>query len=138
MATPRDANARKYYRVAKQRLEEARLIFDKIGLSAATVYLAGYAIECMLKALTLEWTPVRQRPEMLKSLKDDFGHNLRRLRAALVEQNLHPPREVLGELLYACSWSPDLRYEPGPGDPKEAERFLAAAKSIVIWADGRI
>jgi hypothetical protein len=53
MPLPQDLNARKYYRVAKQRLAEAELILVKLQLAAAAQYLAGYAVECTLKALLL-------------------------------------------------------------------------------------
>ena len=46
--------------------------------------------------------------------------------------------EVIRSFLFVSSWSPDLRYEPGPGDSVEAARFLKEAKAIVIWADRSI
>jgi len=137
MAIPLDSDARKYYRVAKQRLVEAE-IFMRNDLPAAAIYLAGYSIECILKSLLLVVTPPGGRQDMLKSLKDDFGHNLPRLRAGLIERGARPPKNVAGELVFVTSWSPELRYEPGPGDPEEAERFVTAAKRIVVWADGRM
>lgn len=138
MVVPRDIHARKYYRVAKQRLEEGELVLVKLDRPSAAVYLLGYAIECILKALLIELSPINEREETLRSLKEDFGHNLRRLRAGVVGRGVAIPRPVLSHLLFVSSWSPELRYEPGPGDRREAERFLAATKDIVTWADGSI
>src|SRR5437016_5864748 len=138
MPMPRDPDARKYYRAALQRLREAELIFDNLGLSAAAIYLTGYSIECILKALLLNMTRAKDRTTLLGSLRSDFGHNLRRLRTETFARGATPPLGVARDLLFVSSWSPDLRYEPGPGDPVEAERFLRAARSIVVWADGRI
>ena len=138
MTLPRDPDARKYYRVAGQRLLEAELVFRKIGLSAAAIYLTGYSVECILKALILVLTAPRQRANTLQLLREDFGHGLRRLRVAVVQRGPDIPRAVSRELVYLSSWSPELRFEPGPGDPKQAARFLAAARAVFAWADGRI
>jgi hypothetical protein len=138
MVVPRDIHARKYYRVAKQRLEEGELVLVKLDRPSAAVYLLGYAIECILKALLIELAPTNERDETRRALKEDFGHNLRRLRAGVVQRGVAVPRPILSQLLFVSSWSPELRYEPGPGDRREAERFLAATKDIVIWADGSI
>jgi HEPN domain-containing protein len=135
MGMPKDPNALKFFRVAKQRLNEASLIFDRLSLSSVSIYLAGYSIECILKALILERTPRSRRDEIQLSLKEDFGHSLSRLRRGLIEQRVAIPRKVMDELVYAYTWSPRLRYEPGPGDAATAQRFLTAAKSIVDWAD---
>ena len=110
----------------------------KLDRPSAAVYLLGYAIECILKALLIELSPINEREETLRSLKEDFGHNLRRLRAGVVGRGVAIPRPVLSHLLFVSSWSPELRYEPGPGDRREAERFLTATKDIVTWADGSI
>ena len=138
MALPTDTDVRKYYRVAMQRLDEARQILMNLELAAAAIYLTGYAVECMLKALVLSHTPRVARKRMLQSLKDDFGHNLRRLRAEIIARGVVPRPDIVRELLFVSSWSPELRYEPGPGDPREAARFLDAATAILAWADGRI
>lgn len=138
MGIPRDADARKYYRVAKQRLEDAELLQrEKIERYAASIYLAGYVIECVLKSLLLHTTR-KNRPEMRRALKEDFGHNLRRLHDRLTELGLSMPKNISGNLLFVASWSPELRYEPGPGNPTDAKKFLSCAKAIVEWADGRM
>jgi HEPN domain-containing protein len=138
MTMPRAADAPKYYRVATQRLADAELILKVLDRPSAAMYLAGYAVECILKALMLALTPPRRQSAVLKSLKTDFGHNLGRLRAAVIQRGGNPPQNVGRELLFVSSWSPELRYEPGPGDAKEAERFIAAVRSIVEWADRRM
>ena len=144
MGVPKDLNARKYYRVAKQRLEEAELILTKLQLPAAAQYLAGYGVECILKTLPLVTTPERQRPAMADLIKRDdkkenrFGHNLRGLRAGLTKRGVSFPREVISGLTFVLTWSPDARYEPGLGSFSDATQFLKAVRSVVIWADGRM
>ena len=138
MGIPQDKNALKYYRVAKQRLNEAELILSKAELPAAAIYIAGYAVECILKALLLIQTPAGKRTGMLKSLKDDFGHDLYGLYEGAQGRGANPPPGVSRELSYVSSWSPEQRYTPGPGNPKDAQRFIKSASVILDWADGKM
>jgi len=55
MALPRSPEARLFYQAAKQRFEDA--LFLLAGRRTAAVYLAGYAVECMLKTLILSRAP---------------------------------------------------------------------------------
>lgn len=78
MALPRDPEARNYYQSAKQWLEDANLILHRLDKTRAAVYLAGYGVECMLKALILSTLPSRKIDQLLKT-KGLFTHSLRRL-----------------------------------------------------------
>jgi len=111
-------------------LDEAKLILEEADLAAAAIYLTGYAVECILKSLLLASTPARTRKRMLSTLKDDFGHNLRRLRAGLVQRGIVPHREVARELIFVSSGLRTCGTSPEPGDRREAERFLKAATTI--------
>jgi hypothetical protein len=48
------------------------------------------------------------------------------------------PREIIEALVVVSGWAVDWRYEPSLPDPKEAERFLAAAESICQGANERL
>src|SRR5260221_12015593 len=98
MALRNDIDARKYYRVSTQRLDEANVLVRN-RLYAAAVYLAGYSVECVLKALLITLTPLGNRNKMRLALKDDFGHSLRRLRAGVIERGGDMPRNVANPLL---------------------------------------
>jgi len=139
---PKDIDARKYYRVAKQRLEEAKVILTKVELPAAAEYLGGYAVECMLKALIIVTTPPSERPppgdKTVKWWKKEIGHYLELMRAAVRKRCGKLPPDVTSALVYVATWHPEQRYEPGPGDPAKATRFLAEAETIVKWADQRM
>jgi HEPN domain-containing protein len=138
MAPPQDPDARKYYRAAIQRLSEAEIILTKAELPSPAIYLAGYAVECMLKALILARTQVNHRAEARRRLREDLGHNLRRLRDEAGVRGANPPVIVTSGLLFVSSWSPALRYEPGPAQMSDARRFLAATRSVVVWAERSI
>ena len=50
MGLPKPIEARLYYRAAKQRFDDAQLLLGA-GRTTAAIYLAGYTVECFLKAL---------------------------------------------------------------------------------------
>src|SRR6266436_7391115 len=61
------SSSRDSQRAAKQRFTTAEfLLSNRYNLDA--MYLAGYAVECTLKALILEITPTVERFEMLKKI----------------------------------------------------------------------
>lgn len=84
MAIPASPDARLYYRCAFQRYEEAEVLF-KAEFTTGAVYLAGYGIECILKALVLMAVPAGSRPDMLKSFRGNKAHEYEWLRS------LYPP-----------------------------------------------
>jgi hypothetical protein len=137
MGMPKDADARKYYRAAIQRIEDAQQILERLERPAASIYIGGYGVECIFKALVLELTPRRKRKMVIERMKSEFGHNLLRLRKAL-EQRINVPKIVVDDTLLVSTWSPELRYEPGPGDPEDAQAFIAAARRLVAWANKRM
>lgn len=137
MATPRDPSARRYYRVAYQRLEDALILLRMDRLQAA-IYLAGYAVECILKALILSQTPATRRRQVLASFRGAIAHNITWLRERLDAALGRLPVEVARQLSFVSGWSTDLRYEPGAGNPEDAREFLQAAQHVLNWADGRM
>jgi HEPN domain-containing protein len=137
MAMPTDINARRYYRVAFQRLDDGSALLE-ISRPHAAIYLTGYAVECILKALLLASTPAGQRSEMLATFRGAVAHNIDWLRDRLVQRIGRLPVNENRHVSLVSSWSTDLRYEPGPGDRDDAEAFLASADAILKWADGRM
>lgn len=74
MAIPSSPNARLFYRAAKQRYDDAVLLLQ-LQRTTGAVYLAGYSVECMLKALILESVPDRQEPLILAQFRGQQAHN---------------------------------------------------------------
>jgi HEPN domain-containing protein len=138
MGMPANIDARRYYRVAYQRLEDGDLLFERLERSNAAIYLSGYAVECILKSLLLTHTPARRRAVLLASFRGAIAHNIDWLRQQLVSRGIRTPAAEARHLSYVTSWSTDLRYEPGPGDPQDAKAFLRAARAILAWANGRM
>jgi HEPN domain len=138
MSVPRSRDARLFYRCADLRLVEARIL-RKADQTTGAVYLAGYGVECMLKALILEATRSNKREEMMASFRGMAGHNFDWLRNQyLLSGGIRFPPAVARAFTLVSDWSTELRYDPSSIDPEEADAFLDAADEIIKWADERI
>jgi HEPN domain-containing protein len=138
MAVPSSKEARLFYRCAFQRYEDAQILFRDQRTTGA-VYLAGYSIECILKALILSVVPARNQAALLQSFRGNQAHDYEWLRYQYrLNGGARFPREINRDFTLVNDWSTDLRYTPRTLKEDEAEAFLAAAEAIVHWADGRL
>lgn len=100
------------------------------------MYLAGYAVECALKALILERTAPADRYQVLQDITSGRKmHDLEALRGRLRRLNRTIPLEI-NRRLRRSTWSTALRYESGRGDTGETVAFLKTARAIIDWVDG--
>lgn len=127
--------------VAELRFEEARFLFTQSRgvYGRGAVYLAGYAVECVLKALWLATTPLRRRLAVLKSFQGAKAHDLDWLRDQYLDTSgaAFPP-EILLAFRRVNSWQTQMRYTAGRMRYNDAERFLTAVKAILDWGIGRL
>lgn len=100
---PADIDARRYYRVAYQRLDDGTALLE-IGRPRAAVYLTGYAVECILKALLLVYTPSGERREMLATFRGAIAHNIEWLRDRLVQRIGRLPVSENRQVSLVGSW----------------------------------
>jgi hypothetical protein len=139
MGVPASINARLFYRCAVRRLEEASMLDDAGCITAGPVYLAGYSIECMLKALILSSLPAAQEEAALASFRGSRAHDYVWLREVYSERSgIRLPPEIRRIFALVSDWSTDLRYEPRSFKPNEIDEFLRGASEIFHWADGRL
>ncbi len=138
MAIPASSEARLYYRCAFQRQEDAQILL-RADHTTGAVYLAGYGVECILKAMILSALTPAARAVMLSSFRGARAHDYEWLRTQYL-QNGGPrfPREITEAFTLVNDWSTDMRYLPRTLKADEAEGFLSAAENIIRWADGRI
>lgn len=138
MGVPTSPIPRKFYRVAYQRLEEAEVLFDA-GFNIGAIYLAGYAVECILKSLVLNSVPARSHQATEAEFRGQRAHQYEWLRHRYAQTNAPaiPPR-VAESIALVSTWETTLRYQPGLGEPDDALRFLEEVKAILDWADSRI
>jgi len=139
MGLPAAQEARPFYRAGKQRFEDAKLLLDKAERTTGAIYLAGYGVECLLKALVLSVVPAGDRQDMVASFRGARAHNFDWLKAQYVRNGGAPfPSEISKAFALVNTWDTEWRYRSGTASPREAEDFLRAAERIIIWADGRL
>lgn len=138
MGIPRSKEARLFYRCAFQRYEDAQIL-ARAERTTGAVYLAGYGIECILKALILSTLTPAKRAAMLRSFRGAIAHDYEWLRTQyFLNGGARFPRDVNQDFTLVNNWSTDLRYTPRTIKIDEAEGFLAAAANIIRWADERL
>jgi HEPN domain-containing protein len=138
MGKPSSADARLFHRCAIQRFEEAQVLF-RAGYTTGAVYLAGYGIECILKALVLTAVPEKDRTTLLRTFRGAKAHEYDWLRILYRKKGgARFPPEINQHFTLVNDWSTDLRYSPKPVRAPEAEGFLKAAEAIIHWAKGRM
>lgn len=131
--------AKDYRRAALNRYDESRLLYEA-GKCTGAMYLAGYAVECMLKVLVLTTVPVAQQAEFAKNeFRGSDGHDFEILRTRyLVRQGGGLPSEIVQLFTLVSDWSTDLRYDPRESKDDEADPFLTAVNGIITWAERRV
>lgn len=138
MPLPSSRNARLFYRAAKERLEDAQLLFS-LNRTTAAVYLAGYSVECMIKALILSAVPRSQQNTILAMFRGRLAHDYDWLiRLYRQHGGIGLPRHLTSDFDDIASWSTDMRYSPARIDANEAKNFLGSVTKIIKWADGRL
>jgi len=138
MAVPTSSEARLFYRCAIQRFDEAQVLLKAVRTTGA-VYLAGYGIECILKALILSVVASSRTNFVLQTFRGNRAHDYQWLRDEYrLKGGGSPPREVNRCFTLVDRWSTDLRYSPANLKERDASSFFKAAKVILVWADGRL
>jgi HEPN domain-containing protein len=125
--------ARRFVRAALKRLEESQFLFTS-NYTTAAVYLAGYAVECTLKALILSNEPTARHVETMQSFRGTKAHDYGWLAKQLRRRETAVPNEVFKQLADVTWWNTDLRYEPREVARSEAREFLETSKGIIAWA----
>lgn len=138
MPIPSSHNARLFYRAAKQRFEDAEFL-RTVERNTSAVYLAGYGIECILKALLVSAVPKSREDELIAEFRGARAHDYHWLLREYYNRGGPPmPRGLASDFLRVNTWSTDLRYSPGSIHDDDARDFHRSASEIMNWADGRL
>ena len=136
MPLPTVPEARLFYRAAIRRFDEAKFLLGGEYWTAA-IYLAGYGIECMLKALIVTATPNVRRSAVLAEFRGHRGHNYDWLRFQYRRTGGAPlPSQIVRCFSFVNTWDTNLRYESREASPRDAEDFLENAETITRWVQG--
>src|SRR5437588_205859 len=121
MGLPKAPEARLFYRVSHERLADARILRER-GRTTGSVYLAGYAVECMLKALVLSRPTGSARSAMADSFRGSKGHDFGWLRRAYLRgRGQALPPDIRTAFEEVNTWSTHVRYFPGQIGQRRAE-----------------
>ena len=121
------SSASDWMAVARQRGADAKAMLPERAESVGPSYMAGYAIECAVKALLqARGTP---RPASGRA-----GHNLRALWAAAGFRQSDIKDSSGHQSFYLDVWTTDMRYQSQPPIGADDQAALvAAAGRIVGW-----
>jgi hypothetical protein len=129
---------KEFHRCARERLEEAKVLLQHRYPTGA-VYLAGYAVECGLKALILNRVPRAKHEEIVANFRGARSHDFewlrrfyRRLGAPMF------PQEVNAMFLIVDDWSTNLRYSATRVSTVDCRRFVAATRELLQFFGGRL
>jgi hypothetical protein len=101
--------------------------------------MAGYGVECILKALLLSTIPVAYQKDQMEQFKGRIGHDFGWLKGEYIKRGgAGMPKTVTRSFVTANTWNVDFRYEPKFIGSDDADIFLSAAKILIDWADTRI
>jgi hypothetical protein len=141
--------SREFRKAAAQRLKAAEALPRQHGLDA--MYLAGYTIECALKALILELASHTDPADKVQIGLKDFTRD--EIEKEITSgPKMHYP-EVLAEFLKDLGrpiplelrkkfrrsrWSTSLRYESGRRKPGEVRWLLKLAGETYRWVESQL
>jgi hypothetical protein len=133
MAVPSVQEARPFYQSAIQRFEDSQILY-KANRTTGAVYLAGYAVECMLKALILAAAPKKERKIILDSFRGNKAHDFGWLKSIYGKYGGRGfPKEINVRFQQVSSWGPWIRYESGSVRKKVAKEFTNAVAQLLEW-----
>ena len=125
------STAEEWMAASRARGADASAMLPKRSGSMGPAYLAGYAVECALKAfLQSRGFP---RPSTGRS-----GHDLRALWKASGFQLRDLADKDGSKSFFVRRWSTDLRYEARADAEETAETLVAGAQRLSRWVNSQI
>jgi hypothetical protein len=138
VAAKRSKHVRRFLNAARLRLQDAGFLRDAERTLAAA-YLAGYAVEFVLKALALGQFPEHQQPTVIAGFRGAWAHDYRLLLAEYRRRGGAAPSRAASDALAVLeSWGTDLRYDPRNEYPGDIATFFAAVETVAAWAEQRL
>ncbi len=134
------------YKASIRRMADARILRMQSHWQGA-MYLAGYAVECRLKARLMEIYHSRNLKELQERLAERFNderlevasHNIERLMSYTgAIARLTKNKETLIAYRICLKWKPAWRYEPTNGDQRNCEEFFEAVRHLLGYLDANL
>jgi hypothetical protein len=138
VAAKRSRHVRRFLNAAHLRRQDAGFLRDA-GRTLAAAYLAGYAVEFVLKALLLGQCPEHEQPAVMARFRGAWAHDHRQLLAEYRRRGgAAPSKQATDALVVLESWGTELRYDPRAEFPGDVGTFLAAVETVDQWARQRL
>ena len=138
MAIPSSPTARLFYRAATERYEDASVLL-RLNRTTGAVYLAGYGIENMLKALIVSSVPRSQESQVLTLFRGTQAHDYEwLLRLHREKAKSATPVYLRRHFSHVTMWTTSIRYQPETIDESTANAFFQSAEIIIQWIEGRL
>jgi HEPN domain-containing protein len=120
--------------LSKIRLLEAKALL-RLGFNDGAYYLAGYAVECALKACIAKATKRHEFPDK-RRVNESHTHVLKELvRLANLEDSrldrLRTDKDFRDNWAVVQAWSEQSRYRRS--QPEAAEAMVKAANGVMAW-----
>lgn len=116
--------------VARERAADADALLHERQYSAGSVYLAGYVIECSLKA-------VLQRRGIPFPKAGSAGHDLRALWKTAGFRLTDLADDSGAKTFFIERWNTDLRYTADPELPISSTELVNAARWLSGWLQNK-
>jgi HEPN domain-containing protein len=132
----RGRDIRKFERAADQRLTVAQFLLES-GFHYDAEYLAGYAVECALKALILKRTPSRRYEMMYHAITHGKqAHDFETLQGILKRPpiNCMIEPDIADRLRRVAFWTTDMRSDFARVRYEEAAQCLRNARAVRDWS----
>jgi hypothetical protein len=142
--------------VADRRFDDAKVLLEHKRTNGA-MYLGGFVVECLLKALLLEHFPRLQSARLpgKQSEEDRYlwmlcyrQHDLEGIVAKLpgvvrhlqIQEKKQPQKKGLGQALQSISdqWTIFARYSPSTAGMTDAGIFLNRIKELKSWSGQKV
>ena len=134
-------------KAGKHRMDDARALLNAVRWRGA-MYLAGYAVECLLKAKLMRMFDCRHLRELEEELQRRgvlsvqgtiFTHQLELLlRLTNGLERMRQSQEHWRLFNMVNRWVPAWRYSADQSNRDDAEDFLAAVGKVSQWIENNI
>ena len=138
MPSKKSKHVRRFLSAAIARREEAELL-RSAGKSLGAVYLAGYAVECLLKSLILSLRVEHQQLAEIASFRGARAHDYEWLRQRYRKLGgANFPESIALAFNEVSVWETDLRYSASQQYNGNLNDFLDAVYQIENFVRRRI
>jgi hypothetical protein len=134
-------------KASQHRLDDAQALFDA-GRWRGSMYMAGYSLECLLKAKLMQRFRCRtldkleemlHARQLLRAARSVYTHELEQLLQLLgAVDRLQANRTTYNYYKYANHWTPAWRYDVSLTLREDAAVFLDAVRELRTWIRNNI